>query len=175
LWLILNEYKTKIAGGTSKLDRGPFESSSQATSQNIENMINNSNISPEERTSGIQSLMSQYASLAGFSSIQRASGLSKVGNKLVTNVGEAENTFEAFEDAIWGVGDSLINEDRSADDEDLNPFDIYIMYGDFAGDNRANHTIIKLQDVYILGTSQRIEIDPLPVQEVYSFYCRAKI
>jgi hypothetical protein len=176
MWLILNEYKKKIKGERSKLDENPFESSEQATRQNIEAVINNEGITQDQRYSAIRGLASNYASLGGFSSITRATQQdAETGD---TTVGRAENIFEAFEDAVWGKkwdADRVASENRSADDTDLNPFDIYLMYGDFAGDNRANHTIIKLQDCYIIGTSQRVEIDPLPVQETYSFMGKMRV
>lgn len=175
LWLILNEYKKKIKGEFSKLDEDdPFVSSSEAFRQNIEQVINNESITQEQRYSAVSSLAESYASLSGFSSTTRAAG--KKTDKGVGIVGQAENIFENFENAIWQKPEgSLISDDRSPDDADLNPFDIFIMYGDFMGDDRANHTIIKLEDVHILSSGQRIEVDPGPVQEVYSFIARARI
>jgi len=189
LWLILNEYKKKIKGAQSKLDfETPFYSSSQAMQQNIEQVINNESITQEQRFSAISNMAEAFASLGGFSSVTRASAgdLSYVEHKgevyEVTGesgVGTAENIFEAFENTIWGGNRTIAGlntgENRSPDDADLNPFDIFIMYGDFMGDDRANHTIVKLEDVYILSSSQRIEIDPLPVQESYHFIARARI
>jgi len=179
MWLILNEYKKKIKGGQDKLSDNPFHSSSQALQQNIEQVVN-AEVEQDQRYSAITSLAEAYASLTGFSSTTRAANQQvQNGDKTVSDLGYAENVFEAFEDYIWGqetdVGDTDVSQNRSADDVDLNPFDIYIMYGDFMGDNRANHTIIKLQDCCIIGSSQRIEIDPLPVQEIYSFYAKMRI
>ena len=97
-------------------------------------------------------------------------------DRWVGQVGKAENVFESFENVIWGGGGKYgTKENRSPDDPDLNPFDIFIMYGDFMGDDRANHTILKLTDCHIIGHSQRIELDPAPVQEVYSFYARMRV
>lgn len=184
LWLILNEYKKKIRGQPNKFDNVPFESSSQALQQNIEQVINNESIDQDQRYSAIASLAEvylaeAYASLGGFSSTTRAAGKPFDKETNTGGVGLAENIFEVFEDTIWGrdsrIGGLDASENRSPDDTDLNPFDIFIMYGDFAGDNRANHTIVKLEDCYIVGSAQKIEIDPLPVSEVYSFLGKARI
>lgn len=179
LWLILNEYKKKIRGQANKFDNIPFENSSQALKQNIEQVINNESIDQDQRYSAISSLAEAYASLSGFSSTTRAAGRPLDEETGTGGVGSAENIFEVFEDTIWGRESRIAgldtSDNRAPDDPDLNPFDIFVMYGDFAGDNRANHTIVKLEDCYIIGSSQRIEIDPLPIQEIYSFYGRARI
>lgn len=167
LFLILNNYK-EIMGGTSKLT--PWKNSQSQFQQNVEKLINGE-FEPGARTDAFSSLAEVYASLAGFSSTTRAKAA-----LTYNSVGEAENIFEAFEDSIWGKSEErLLEENRRADDVDLNPFDIYISYGDFAGDNRANHTIVKLSDVYITGTSQQIEIDGNPIQEIYQFIARTRL
>jgi len=170
LWLILARYKKLIKGLEGPLDDNPWTSSGNQVSRNIERMIN-AEIEPDERTKNIEALADSYASLTGFSSRTRArAALSE------NSVGRAEGLFENFEDKVWGPSEEqLLNENRRADDVDLNPFDIFISYGDFAGDNRANHTIIKLEDVYIVGTAQRIEIDGNPVQESYSFFAKTRV
>jgi hypothetical protein len=181
LWLILNEYKKKIRGQPNKIDDIPFESSSKALQNNIEAVINNEGIDTDQRYSAIASLTEAYASLSGFSSTTRAAARQKErkSGSQYTDVGLAENIFEAFENTIWGgprrIAGLDTSQNRAPDDPDLNPFDIFIMYGDFMGDDRANHTIVKLEDCYIVGSSQRVEIDPLPVQETYSFIGKARI
>jgi hypothetical protein len=181
MWLILNEYQRKIKGNQDKLDDQPFVSSSQATKQNIEQLINNESINQDQRYSAVASLAEAYATLTGFSSTTRAAGRTSDEVQPGENygraiVGKAENIFESFENAVWGKPEEeLLNDDRSPDDPDLNPFDIFIMYGDFMGDDRANHTILKLEDCFIIGSSQKVEIDPIPCQEVYSFMGRARI
>ena len=54
----------------------------------------------------------------------------------------------------------------------MNPFDIYIAFGDFAGDNRHNHTIQKITDVHILSSSKGTAVDGGPIVETYSFLAR---
>jgi hypothetical protein len=169
LWLVLNEYRVKIKGKLSKLDQSPIKTSSLSLQQNVEQVINNE-VEQDQRYEAIASLAEAYASLAGFASTTRAGGES---------VGTAENIFETFENYIWGSKtkshDFNVSENRNADDPDLNPFDIFISYGDFTGDDRANHTIVKLEDCYIVGSSQRVEIDPLPIMEVYPFMGRMRV
>ena len=136
-------------------------------------MINNESIGQNQRYEAIANLAEAYASLSGFSSTTRAAGESKIktvlgvdvndaGDTVFTSgergiwshkVGKAENIFESFENAVWGDKKTAhglnLQEDRSPDDPALNPFDIYIMYGDFMGDDRANHTILKLDKCFI--------------------------
>lgn len=105
----------------------------------------------------------------GFASDARASG--KTGG-----FGRAENIFEAFEDRIWNAGigknASLEAQDRRADDPDLNPFDIFVTFGDYGGSDHHNHTVQKIIGVHILGTSKQVVIDGQPIQEVYTFLAR---
>jgi hypothetical protein len=95
-------------------------------------------------------------------------------------MGRAESAFEHFENLVWNnrsMGSATVSADgfivdtstRQADDPDLNPFDIYVTYGDYSGDDRIHHTIQKLQQVHLLGNSKQVVIDGQPIQEVYSF------
>jgi hypothetical protein len=181
LWLILDRYQTLMNDRESKIPI-PFgskdEGKNSVSRNNIERIINADDTSVFNRNKTLQDLAKtmdsdeaaqQYgltegaASLGGFSSNTRASG----------GIGDAENAFEVFEDKIWKLDDVALNElDRRADDPDLNPFDIYIAYGDFAGDDKVNHTIRKLDQVHIVGTAQQIVIDGQPIQEAYSFIAR---
>lgn len=186
LWLILNRYKKIIENkgelylgpkDPKTLGNSPFYSSSETNDRNIESIINGETTT-FVRNRALQGLTDTYtkgelkqgikegaltktgASLTGYSSTERAQG----------GVGPAESIFEDFEDVVWGkkpknpIGDS-----RRCDDSLLNPFDIYVSFGDFAGDNRANHTVQKLKELYILSASKQIVIDGMPVQEVYQF------
>jgi len=166
LWLILDHYKD-LYGNKSKLN--PFKTSSTAYQRSIEKVVNGE-VKASERTDVIKALAEAYTSLAGFSSVTRAEAA------LTNNrVGQAEDMFETFENYVWGGTRDITDDNRQADDPDLNPFDLYVSYGDFAGDDRANHTIIKLERVYIVGSSQQIEIDGLPVMEAYNFLARMRI
>jgi hypothetical protein len=102
--------------------------------------------------------------LGGYSSIARAQG----------GMGVAENVYEYFEDKIWAsqAAQEDLNEGRRADSNNLNPFEIYVAYGDYTGDNRLNHTIRKLAQVNIVGTAQQIVYDGMPIQEQYNFIAR---
>jgi hypothetical protein len=90
------------------------------------------------------------------------------------DLGTAEALFEKFEDRVWGPAAGLDDDSlhRRADDVRLNPFEIYVAFGDFAGDNTANHTIERLRNVSILGKSKSIQIDGMPIQEQYTFVAR---
>lgn len=187
LWLVLDTYKKTIDGGSGKLFT-PFDSSQTVEQRNIEQIINGetttaqrnaalktlaqalaqdpkgASITDDTTLNTLQDITASAASsLGGFSSISRSLGVP----------GNAESILESFEDAVWQKDQYTLDDmNRRADDPDLNPFDIYIAYGDFAGDNRVNHTIRKLSDVAIVGTSQQIVIDGLPIQETYTFIAR---
>ena len=115
-----------------------------------------------------------YSSLAGFSSDARASG----------QLAAAEGILERFENAVWGPpkgqvtigGKSIgLTANRRTDDPALNPFDIYVAFGDYVADDRIHHTIQRLSNVYLLGQAKQIVIDGKPVQEAYSFLARDQV
>lgn len=136
--------------------------------KNLAGMLNTVGpLTPEEeaKRDNLQNAVSRYSSrsLRGFSSDTRAFG----------EMGLAENVYERFENKIWGPNSKgLDDETRRADDHRLNPFDLFISYGDFQGDDNKNHTIRKLSGVHILGASQQIVPDGSPIQEQYSFIAR---
>lgn len=196
LFLILDRYQTVINQKQSVLGvfhkpkvaetgnplRTPFESSDRVHREAIESITNNDgtfttfekNIIFQALAGGVDAneiggeaalevgREDAAATLTGFSSTTRQQG----------GVGRAENIFEAFEDAIWARPEKLDDLHRRADDPRLNPFDIYMTFGDFAGDNAANHTIQRLSDVHIVGSTKQIVIDGNPVQEAYTFLAR---
>lgn len=179
LWLILNRYKQKMEGRNSLLN--PFVSSGSADRRNIEQVINN-------EVSQID-LNSIYTKLASDLTENEVKKLKTQGNLRTQDTltgfassprlgkNTAESIFETFEDIVWGEESNLTlavdaTDHRRADDTRLNPFDIYIAYGDFAGDNTVNHTIRRIADVYIMGTSQQVVIDGQPIQEIYDFIGR---
>jgi len=89
--------------------------------------------------------------------------------------GEAEDIFENYEDAVWGklneTQASLDSSARRADDHRINDFDIYIMFGDWTNE-LANHTVKKISQVHILGSSIVIDANGQPLAEDYSFIAR---
>lgn len=180
LWLILNHYQ-KMKGKPTPLHPHPFKSSSSMDKQNIERLINGEG-TVFERQKVYKALAEQYglearketvsdfigtgASLGGYSSLARASG----------GIGKAENKFEDFENEVWELPqEELDNQNRRADDPNLNPFDIYVSFGDFAGDDKANHTIQKISDVHILSSAKQIMCNADPIQEVYAFLGRTLV
>ncbi len=190
IWLVLDHYRQRIKGLSSLIPPNPFASSALISQNNIEAIINaDGNLSerneliksfgfvgppsPDDITNATSgALESTAASLGGFSSVTRAR---KDG------IGNAENILEQFEDAVWGKNKNgnidltqsdLDNANRRADDPALNPFDIYLAYGDFAGDNRVNHTIQKIAGVHIIGSGKQVVIDGQPIQESYQFLAR---
>ncbi len=187
LFVILDHYHARIKG-RSVLQ--PFQGSDEVSRLNIEQVLN-SEMSTFERNKLFQDMAnwasyehktglgpsegdisekaksavieSAQAGLTGYAATLRAQG----------GIGKAENDFEDFEDAVWGKSQGDLDADtRRADDPRLNPFDIFVSFGDYAGDNSANHTIQKLSDVHIVGTSKQIVIDGQPISEAYGFIAR---
>lgn len=205
LWLILDRYQRQFAGKDSLTEfDGPFKNSGTADRRNIEQIVNNEQ-STFQRNRTLLNLAKRMAetgggrnytslndflgnrvrfdtvgagskaSLGGFASTQRA--LSRSDPEQRNRVGRAEGIFEAFEDVLWAADEKLDDAllTRRADDPRLNPFEIFVAFGDFAGDNDANHTIERLQEVNILGKSKQIVIDGMPIQEQYTFIARNSI
>lgn len=187
MFLILNEYRKMQNGNTSlMIEKSPFNIDNTADRNNI-SQIMRGETSAFQRNKVLQDLVVSWgskqfqtgddfnnkvkdtqtsiaANLGGFSSNKR---LKKDGQRT------AEDAFESFEDEVWEKTDAeLNNETRRADDHRLNPFDIYLAYGDFMGDNSVNHTIRKLVDVSITGMAQEVVIDGMPIQEQYSFIAK---
>lgn len=186
LWLILNRFRGSY-GGSSLMDEAkPFTSSASTNRNTVERLVNNE-LSIYDRNRTLQELAEQYSnlnadqlvnklnkyvdkqrltasrSLGGFASNTRTTG----------GIGRAENVYEAFEDAVWGKAKKKGEEpNRRPDDPALNPFEIYVTFGDFAGDNTVNHTIERMKNVSILGKSKQIVIDGMPIQEQYTFIAR---
>lgn len=170
LWLVLQRYKALVRGEKTAFSavqkgKGTGEVVAQA---NIERIVQGDLDLPTEV---LQDLVA-HASLTGFSSEARAAGQLKAAR--------AEHVFEAFENAVWGapkqknVGGFTVDTGmaRHVDDPSLNPFDIYIAFGDYVADDNIHHTVQKLKDVYIVGTSKQVAIDGLPIQEAYSFFAK---
>lgn len=184
LWLILNRYRTLISGKNSFLsvgsDQAPEGTGEYVVDQTIEQIVNGeADTKPEflkqiNEIASRAALASSHSSLAGFSSSNRSTG----------SIGQAENIFEAFENHVWGpkargtgvtsAGLDIpdITSNRRADEPALNPFDIYIAFGDFISDDRIHHTVQKVIGVHILETSKQIVIDGQPVSEVYNFIAK---
>jgi len=204
LWLILDRYRKLHRNKTSLTARtqGPFDNvkdvggrPGDAERQNIEQIVNGET-SVFERNQFLLDLARRQqegdqqarieedfrdffaanslgANLGGFASTQRFRAATDPEER---SVGRAENRFEAFENALWRKSPAQLDqEDRRADDNRLNPFDLYVTFGDFAGDDYANHTIERIRNVYILGKSKQIQIDGLPIQEQYTFIARTLI
>jgi hypothetical protein len=179
LWLILHRYRALVKGKNDHPFRTKGKPAEYETKKTIEAIINGDLLPGEEQVSGALA-REAVLSLSGFSSIQRFQrDLAGTG----PGVGLAENIFEVFENAIWhegngtsfgveGVGELNFNRNRRTDEPELNPFDIFMAFGDFTGDDRIHHTIHKLKDVYLLGSSKQIVIDGTPIQEAYSFIAR---
>ena len=168
MWLVLNEFNKR----NGKIDlMNPLSSSEDISRSNIEQFVDGETDTYADRNQILSNLAAQSA-LAGFSSTQRLQG--STGGE--GGVGFAENQFEAFEDMIWKTSQAELDDlDRRADDPRLNGFDLYIAFGDFAGDNRRNHTIQKLSNVHIIGSGKAVEINGMPIQEEYQFIARNQV
>jgi hypothetical protein len=166
LWLILHNYRKLNPSSSNgpvfvdQLERKNIETS-QEHPQLWEDM-RKSDLSASDKYERLTDLTS-YAALTGFSNRIRAGG----------GMDPAEKAFEAFEDEIWGTSQTELDaQDRRCDDPRFDFFDIFISYGDYVGNNSLNHTVRKLAQVSILGTSQIVNSDGQPIQEKYDFICR---
>lgn len=169
LWLALNQFieRQKLEGSVLN----PLKNSSTIDRQNLERIVD-AETTTFERVQKLTDLaaIDAASTLGGFASRQRFLGLNSKGE---VDVGTAENKFEQFEDLLWQKSEEELNlQDRSVDDTRLNGFDIYLAYGDFAGDNRNNHTFRKIVDVHITGWGQQIQIAGMPIQESYTFVAK---
>ena len=197
LWLTLDRYQSLMNGKPDILScrsenrspdfASPFASTfkDEVNRQSVEEVINGEvntftrnrmlqQLAALDRLGAVDDAMQSTlrrqssASLGGYASDSR-----RAAEKSDSNVGSAEGIFEGFENRIWKAqGDVLDAEDRRCDDPDLNPFDIYMVYGDFLGTDYDNHTIRRLRDVYITGEAQQVVIDGQPLQELYTFMAR---
>lgn len=184
LWLILNRYKKMFAGKATKALLTPMQTVNGATEQeiqiakafNIEERYIQNKLNAQKKGStnkALQALAAQRAALisqktlTGYASSARGLG----GGEQMSG---AESVFEAFENVVWGRRRStdFNTEIRRVTDIRLNPFDIYITYGDYTGDDRLHHTMQKLDTVYLTSAGKQIVIDGTPIQEEYSFIAR---
>ena len=185
LWLILNRFK-QMQGKNTPLLTNIYDEETGARSElirrtNIEEQYVQDAIKLKNKKSkdmaNFKALASQQAHLlsqkilTGYASSARGLGAKS------TEMSGAENTFEAYEDLIWGQGIETLpagvdSSHRRAMDINLNPFDIYITYGDYTGDNRLHHTVQMLRDVYIVSSGKRVTIDGSPIQEYYQFIAK---
>lgn len=170
LFLILNRYQQMMNGKKSKFS--PYRSSDEVSRMNIEAIMDNE-MTTFDRNKMLRNLVYSTAdeqfridaqkTLTGFSSQTRSEG----------GIDVSEHIFEAFEDAVWSTTqEDLDNRTRRADDPDLNPFEIYLSFGDFADDNSVNHTIQKISGVHITGSMKTVVANGEPIQETYTFIGR---
>ena len=182
LWLVLQRNRSLLTARPHPFFRFPDEPEFKGlgrgeldVGRNIEQIINGE-LNLGDRNESLARLATA-ATLTGFSSGKRASGEVGKSDLIDRNTGQpvssAESVFEKFENEVWGLPQaSLDAANRRADDPDLNPFDIFLAYGDFDGDDRRNHTIRKLSEVSIVTTGQEIVIDGQPIQEQYGFIAK---
>jgi hypothetical protein len=181
IWLILDRYQKLINGKESVVDKDNKTFASHALTSNgspwdtaggpqfqfnIERIMNGE-ASAAERSNALMDVALAKASLTGYPSKGREAA-SKIDPKL-----HAEHQFEGFEDAIWkDKKDALNAATRAADDPRLNPFEIYLSFGDFGDTDYDNHTMQRLMDVHIIGSGKQVQISGQPIQEQYTFIAR---
>lgn len=170
LWLILDRYQKLNKQNPGILQ--PMQEKDRITRNNIEERSDiEAVINQEPANAEIRKIQDTLAALYTQKNIAAQTGFaSSTGT-----AGAAEQIFEVFEDLVWGQ-DSNVDIDtidhRRVDDSRLNPFDIYLTFGDYQDGNKQNHTVRHIVDVNLMGTSQQIVIDGQPIQEQYSFIAR---
>lgn len=151
----------KLPGQRGLLRRQNIEQIDKTVEQVISGQSNGQNIRPEQ-------LVDYYRSLTGFNNDAAARNGSVAGA-----LNAAEDTFETFEDKIWG-SDRLDNdaEARRGDSNRFDDFTIYITMGDYNRNDRVNHTAKRIDNVHLIGQAQTVIINGEPVAEQYSFLAR---
>ena len=185
LWLILDRYRQMIAGKRTIVakeheshvpkdilkrkepwitnGRGKGE---HVSAYSIERTFNG-DAGIYDRQKAAQELTAMHL-LQGYESRSRGIATPKGGT-----LGDAEGVFENFENEIWKKDlDELMSMARAADDERLNPFEMYIAFGDFSYGDYANHTMQRLVDVHITSTGKAVQVSGQPIQEQYSFFAK---
>lgn len=187
LYTVLDRYK-KLSSGSSAAVLSPFIGANSISQlpkdrsggakkdgshgllrrQNIEQVkrtvnkvVDGTNVRPED-------LIDYYRSLTGFNNTAPSRNGSAPGA-----LNTAEDSFEAFEDKIWGSSAlSADSEGRRGDSNRFDDFTIYITLGDYNRNDRVNHTARRIDNVHLVGQSQTIMINGEPVAEQYSFIAR---
>jgi len=81
-----------------------------------------------------------------------------------------------FEEEWWGKNgredNQLEKEIRRADDPRINPFDMYVSFGD---PTSSHYTVQKIHDVYITGTAKEVSANGNPILESYQFLAKGII
>lgn len=197
LWLVLNRYQALQGNPTPLLDTLTGEDSLKGTKRGfvdpradrtIETVIAG-DISRKERnsilldmaTKEVQESRDKVLTSLGQEAQGFADSISQnlrgvTGAKL----GGAESIFEAFEDRIWNIANvgkgraqgDLETTARRVDDPELNPFDIFVSYGEQNASDHFNHTVKKIIGVCLVGHSQVISVGAEPIQETYQFIAR---
>jgi hypothetical protein len=151
----------KRAGQKGLLRRQNIEQIDETVQQVISGQVNGQPIRQEQ-------LVDYYRSLTGFNNEAAARGESVPGA-----LNMAEDTFEAFEDKIWGSARlSQDSEGRRGDSNRFDDFTIYVTMGDYNRNDRVNHTAKRIDNVHLIGQAQTIMINGEPVAEQYSFFAR---
>ncbi len=86
-----------------------------------------------------------------------------------------EDLAEVFEDEVWK--DKATDLDlmaRRTDDNLFNDFDIFLVYGDVTNLG-SNHTIRRLRNVHLTGSSQVLDVSGECLTENYQFFARSII
>jgi hypothetical protein len=174
LWLVLNRYKT-FEGKQAPIAPDPYTTGEFQRVFNIEEKYLSDVIKKKEAAGedlkdlvNKRALLLKQQKLTGFASTARELGPGPGGQEMLG----AESVFEAFENYIWKSSSSTAGDvaQRRVTDIRLNPFDIYITYGDYSGDDRLHHTVQKLQRVYLTSVGKQIVIDGTPIQEQYQLH-----
>jgi hypothetical protein len=151
----------KLDGSKGLLRRQNIEQVQRSVEQVLSGQINGRDIRPEE-------LIDYYRSLSGFNN-DAAPRNGSVAGALNT----AEDTFETFEDKVWGTSSlSADNEGRRGDSNKFDDFTIYVTFGDYNRNDKVNHTVKRIDNVHLIGQTQTIMINGEPIGEQYSFLAR---
>lgn len=151
----------KQNGSKGLLRRQNIEQIQRSVEQVVDGKINGRDIRPEE-------LVEYYRSLSGFNNTNPARNGAAAGA-----LNTAEDTFEAFEDKIWSTNQlDLDDEGRRGDSNIFDDFTIYITFGDYNRNDAVNHTVKRIDNIFLTGQSQTIMVNGEPIAEEYTFLAR---
>ena len=174
LWLILNRHG-KQQGGLDYMD--PQAQARQVArgliSQDVTDSLAGGSKNLAQKNMTLKQIAAQVAQQQAQAQVQaNASQMGPPAPNTGNAPATAQNTdiISALQGLVWGTTiQASFNPTRRADDPKVNPFDLYITYGDITGPAGVHSTIQKLKNVYIIGTSKTITLEGVPILETYSF------
>ena len=182
LWAILRRYNSR----RGKMDQGPLQKTRARTAHDVlrANFERLSQRAQGGRGASNKDLTEFAFSIAGM----LTQGNKELGGKPFDST--AENIFEEYENMLWGSrpqnghagyidysqqGNPMDVDYRKETDPHWQGFDIWIVHGDYTGSDLKNHTVRKLVNVHLLGSTQAADPSGQPILETYTFIAEDRV